>query len=111
MNDPHVEELHYRVQHGDQVDYAKAPPFEREEKDLRIHIANGHVQITMKAHLPSLADARLAVEPFLRAWELDMALRYGPGALEFKYERGHIIDRKPTPGAIEIVTTSPQHTS
>ena len=35
MNDPHVEELHYRVQHGDQVDYAKAPPFEREEKDFK----------------------------------------------------------------------------
>lgn len=102
MNDPHVEELHCRVQHGDQINYTKAPPFEHEEKDFRIRIADRRAQITMKAHFPSLADARLAIEPFLRAWELDMALSHGPTALEFKYERGRVIDRKPTPGVIEL---------
>ena len=48
-------------------------------------------------------EARETVEPFLRARSLDMALRYGPRSLEFEFERGEVIDRKPTPGARTLV--------
>jgi hypothetical protein len=98
MNDPHVEALHYSVRHGEHVDYTQAVPFDHEEKDFRIKNADERAHITMKSHFPSLADARAVVEPFLRAWELDVGLRYGPRALEFDYKRGQVIDRRPTPG-------------
>jgi hypothetical protein len=103
MNDPHVEALYYAVKHGDHVDYSKAAPLDHEELGFNIHIADERAQITMKRHFPSLAEARAAVEPFLRAWELDMGLRYGPRALNFEYEHGQVIDRKPTPGVHAIV--------
>jgi hypothetical protein len=103
MNDPHVEALHYSVKHGEHVDYTQAVPFDHEEKDFNIQISDERAQITMKSHFPSLPDARAVVEPFLRAWELDMGLRYSPRALEFDYERGQVIDRKPTPGVHALV--------
>src|SRR5436189_6466694 len=103
MNDPHVEALHYSVKHGEHVDYTQAVPFDHEEKAFNIQISDERAQITMKSHFPSLADARAVVEPFLRAWELDVGLRSGPRALEFDYERGQVIDRKPTPGAHALV--------
>ena len=81
MNDPHVKALHYTVKHGPHVDYSKAPPFEREESDFKIRIEGLHAEITMKSHFASLEEARAAIEPFLRAWSLDMALTYGPRAL------------------------------
>jgi hypothetical protein len=103
MNDPHVEALCYSVKHGEHVDFTKAMPFDHEDKDFSIQIADGRAQITMKTHFPSLADARAAVEPFLRTWELDMGLRHGPGALEFEYESGQVVDRNPTLGDHTLV--------
>ena len=38
--------------------------------------------------------ARKKIRPGLRPWPA----RQGPRALEFDYERGQVIDRKPTPG-------------
>jgi hypothetical protein len=103
MNDPHVEALYYAVKHGEHIDYTKAVPFDHQQTDFSIQIADKRAQITMKTHSPSLAEARAVVEPFLRAWELDMGLHYGPRALEFEYERGQLVDRKPTPGVHTLV--------
>jgi hypothetical protein len=103
MNDPHVEALYYNVKHGDHVDFTKAAPFDHVEQDFSIQIADKRAQVAMKTHFPSLPEARAAVEPFLRAWELDTALCYGPRTLEFKYETGRVIDRKPTLGHHELI--------
>jgi hypothetical protein len=43
---------------------------------------------------------RAFVDPFLRGWELDMALRYRPNALKFVYDRADIVDRNPQQGPI-----------
>lgn len=99
MNDPHVETLHYTIKHGDHVDYSRAAPLELEKTGFAARIADGRGLVTMISHFASVNEARSTVEPFLRAWELDMALRYGPNSLEFVYERPVIIDRKPSAGA------------
>lgn len=57
----------------------------------------------MKSHFPSVPEARQTVEPFLRAWSLDAALRYGPRSLEFEFERGQLVDRNPTPGVHTLI--------
>jgi len=99
MNDPHVETLHYTIKHGDHVDYSRAEPLRIEESNFTIQVTDGRAEITMNAHFASVGEARGVVEPFLRAWELDMALRYGPRSIEFEYERPVIIERAPAPGA------------
>ena len=99
MNDPHVESLYYRIEHGD-VDYAKAPPLEHQQPGFSIRIENARAQIDMTDHHSAIAEARGAVEPFLRAWELAAALNFGPGQWQFLYDRANVVDRNPTPGAL-----------
>jgi hypothetical protein len=54
----------------------------------------------MKSHYSTPESARADIEPFLRAWELSAALFDASDKFEFVFERGEIIDRKPTPGPI-----------
>jgi hypothetical protein len=100
MGDPHVESLFYRIKHNDGVDYARASPLEHREPGFSVRIENGSAQIDMTDHHAAVQDARAAVEPFLRAWELAAALKFGPGEFQFDYERANIVDRKPGPGAM-----------
>jgi hypothetical protein len=98
MNDPHVETLYYKIKHADHVDYSKAAPLELEESTFIVRVTDGGAQVSMTSHFASVEKARRAVDPYLRAWELDMALRYGPRSLEFVFVRPVIVERKPTPG-------------
>ena len=106
MNDPHVVALYYRLGHREHFDYSKTKPLAHEEDDFAIQIADGAVRVTMKRHFATLDSARSAVDQCLRAWELDVALRYGPGSLEFIYQQGEIIDRSPIPGANALIAGS-----
>ena len=103
MNDPHVEELHYTIKHGDHVDYTKTGPFEHEAEGFNVRIEDCRAKISMKAHFASVEGACAAVETLLRAWELDMSLRYGPGALQFVFQRPVVIDRRPAPGVTVMI--------
>jgi hypothetical protein len=103
MNDPHVQALYYRVEHGEHVDYTKTKPLAYAEADFDIEIKDRRVAIALKIHFASINDARASVEPFLRAWEMDAALRYGPRTLIFRYDRADVIDRNPTPGGHSLV--------
>lgn len=103
MRDPHIEALYYKIKHGDHVDYSKAGRLELARNDFNVSLADGKAEVAMVAHCSSVEAARAVVEPYLRAWELDVNLGYGPGALEFVYERPAIIDRNPTPGVISMV--------
>jgi hypothetical protein len=99
MNDPHVEALHYVVEHGDDVEYEKAPPLEHDTSDFVVRIENNRVRVTLISHYPTEADARAAVEPILRAWEIRTALEFGPGRFGFKFARSEIVDRQASAGA------------
>ena len=103
MNDPHVEELHYTIKHGDHVDYTKTGPFEHDGEGFHVRIEDCRAKIFMNAHFASVEGARAAAETLLWAWELDMALRYGPGALQFVYQRPVVIDRRPEPGVTVMI--------
>ena len=97
LNDPHVEALYYKIKHGDHVDYSKTAPLELTRDGFRLKLQDGRAEILLGVHIPSVETARAFVEPFLQAWELHMNLAYGPGALEFVYERPVLIDRQPSP--------------
>lgn len=63
--------------------------------DCALVLDEGRLTITPKGHFATIEEARANIEPFLRAWELDVALRTGPGWLTFAYENAEVIDRDP----------------
>jgi len=104
MRDPHVVSLRYRLETDGSVDYTKAPPLDDERDAFSLYLADDTLTCEMKRHFASVAEARAVVDPFLRAWELDVALRRGRGELSFVYEDAEIIDRDPPPpGSPQVV--------
>lgn len=79
--------LHYKVEHNDRMDFSRAPPFECEVPGFTVRLADAQASVTLKGRYETTEDARAFIEPFLRAWELDIGLRYGPGALTFAFSQ------------------------
>jgi hypothetical protein len=98
MNDPHVEELIYRVETGEELRIIDPSPVEEETAEFRMRLADGIATFKMKPHYSSEENAREPVEAYVRAWELHVALVYGyKRKLHFIFERPKIIDRNPPP--------------
>lgn len=102
MNDPHVESLRYRLELGPDVKFEAPPPLTHETPAFRIDLKDGTLTATMNEHHPDEKSARNVVEPFLRAWEIDVALRDGRSELHFAFESAETIDRVPTPSAASM---------
>lgn len=100
MNDPHVDALHYRIAHNENVSYQRAAPLEHRTDLFTIRIESGTAQVWLVEHYATADEARAVVDPFLRTWEMHVALQFSPGELRFVFERADIVDRKPTPGGI-----------
>ena len=103
MNDPHVVALIYRIHHGDHVDYKNAGPRMIDYQHFSVEVGGQSARVSLKSHFSSREEARQAVEPVLRAWELHQALEYGPQTIEFIYERSEIVDRAPTLGQHSLI--------
>jgi hypothetical protein len=58
----------------------------------------------MKQHFASIQDARNAVEPYLRSWEIASGLTIGREELQFKYDSAHVMDRNPPTGNMNSAT-------
>ena len=100
MNDPHVEALIYRVEHGPTVNYERAEPLELVEQHFTVRIAANTATFTMKTHFTNAGDALAVIAPFVHAWELRVGLERGPDEFRLVYDRPEIIDRNPSPGSI-----------
>lgn len=97
MKDPHVEILIYELKVPDNITYDHPPPIDIEYNEFSAHLESNQLICTMKAHYPSVETARKVIEEYLRAWEIDVALRLGRGELQFTYKDGKVIDRNPPP--------------
>ncbi len=62
--------------------------------------------VVMLAHYPTAKEARAAVDPFLRAWEIEAGLRsrYQRQLFRFEFDRAELIERAPSPGEIMAAT-------
>ena len=100
MNDPHVDMLHYSIRHSEGVDYTAASPQEGRHTSFTVRIESGQATVSMVDHCATAEDARVIVEPFLRAWELSSALSDWSG-FEFVFQRADIIDRSPSPRSLD----------
>jgi hypothetical protein len=97
MRDPHVESLRYRLTTSSSTTFDAPPPVPVEKDDFRAELRDGILTVEMKQHCASIDAAREAVDGFLRAWEIDVALRLGPGEFQFVYQDAHVVDRDPPP--------------
>lgn len=74
------------------------PPAIQDETDaFLMTLAEGIVTFEMKEHYPSEEAARIPVEEYLQAWEIDVALKRNRTSLRFVFQAASIIDRDPPP--------------
>jgi hypothetical protein len=63
----------------------------------------------MTLHFPTIEEARVSVDAFLRAWEMTASLRSGYSEFRFEYDHCDIVDRDPLPaGTIQPYAVTEQ---
>jgi len=97
MRDPHVASLTYLATPSETVSFDNAPPLEGRIGSFGFLLADGKLKIEPNMHFGGIEEARAYVDPLLRSWEIDIALRFGSPELLFKYETAELIDRNPPP--------------
>ncbi len=103
MNDPHVVALHYRIDHGDTIDYSEAESLYREESGFRLTVEDRKAKFELKEHFATGEQAREALAEYIRVWEFDATLKYGNSdSFRLVFEKAEITDRNPTPGEIRL---------
>ena len=108
MNDPHVEALHYWVEHDDSVDYDNATPLEYEDDLVNVHLDKREVTLRPKEHYASAEEARDALEAFIRNWEFEATVEARSTHFQLKYLDAKVIDRNPTPPPPGVIAVSAQ---
>lgn len=95
MTDPHVVSLTYRIVRAETVDFDKAPPLPPIDRSaFRVTIDAYKAEVEMVDHFASVDEAKRAVRPFLRAWELNADLRAPYEEFRFVYEMAEVVDRE-----------------
>ena len=106
MNDPHVDALIFRVEHGPSVAYADdAPPITWDEGGFRVVLEDGTARFELKEHHATEEEALERVRPYIRSWELGAGLRGRPGDFRLEFQEAEVIDRDPPPpgsGAVKF---------
>jgi hypothetical protein len=106
MNDPHVVSLTYKIVAGEGSEFENPQPLKHEWNSFLFKLENGTLTVTPEDHFSTAEDARLVVDRYLEAWELDHALKNGRRNVRFKYESAEVIDRNPPqPGNTLFVYT------
>ena len=103
MNDPHVESLIYSLKTSETLTFLDPPPLDHETDAFTARLDSGRLTLTMKEHHASAESARKRVAPFLRAWELDIALRHRRQEISFEFQSAAVIDRNPPPPGSHVI--------
>jgi hypothetical protein len=96
MRDPHVASLRYRLVPGETISFDRPRPVERETKAFRLRVENDVATFELKEHHPDEETAKGAVEPFVRAWEIQTWLDWGHAAVRFVFQGADVVDRHPS---------------
>ena len=99
--------LRYKLETISTVTFNNPPPVTIETDTFLLRLENEKAFVEMKRHFATVEAAKSAIDPFLRAWELDMALDFGRQEIKFTYEDAEVIDRNPPPpGAPQLLQLS-----
>lgn len=94
---PHVHSLHYEVKSGASISYRDPKPLMFSNHMGEIRVQAGKLDIILSDHFSYEEEARRAVEPFLRSWEIEADLSKNIGMIRFDFVRSEIIDLDPPP--------------
>lgn len=104
MRDPHVQTVHYEITSGEDISYRDPPPLSFSNHLGTFDVAENELCVTPVEHFSDEAGARDAIEPFLRAWEIDTDLNRNVGMIRFKFDWVDMVDRDPPlPGASQVI--------
>lgn len=104
MRDPHVQAMHFAVGSGEGISYRDPEPVSFANHLGSFELADGKLTIAPVEHFSDEEEARRAIEPFLRAWEIDADLTLNLGMIRFTFERVELIDRDPPPpGSPQVI--------
>jgi len=97
VRDPHVQTMHYAIGSGEGISYRdpEALSFSNHLGDF--DLVDKELRIKPTEHFSDEGEARTAIEPFLRDWEIEADLKSNVGAIRFTFERVELIDRDPPP--------------
>ena len=95
MRDPHVEDVHYDIGTGDGLSFSNPPPLVITNHLGRFELTDGKLTIYPADHFADGAQARVVLEPFLRAWEVESDLSRNIGSIRFNYTHVRKVDRNP----------------
>jgi hypothetical protein len=94
LNDPHVDQLTYRlVLREPKAAWSAPPPVEAHQPDFIVRLENALARVEMLSHAATPEGARALVEPFLRAWQMKAA--FSGRRMQFEFESASVIDRNP----------------
>ena len=100
MRDPHVVSLRYRLVPDETVSFDNPPPVEWKTEAFRLRLENGIATVEMVEHCASEQAAKERVDPYLRDYEVYIALnRHGLLEIHFEFDEAgtQVIDRNPPP--------------
>ena len=103
MRDPHVQTIYFEVGSNKEISYRNPEPISFSNHLGMFDLSDGKLRIAPTEHFPDEDEARRAVEPFLRAWEISSDLTSNIGMIRFKFDRVDVIDRNPPPPGSPIV--------
>jgi hypothetical protein len=104
MRDPHVVSLTYKLTTQGGLLFGKPPPLDYSTPAFNVHLEDGVATIEMLDHYGSEAEARNAVELFLRMVEVSATLEFRDGTMHFEFVDSKSIDRDPPPpGSVSVV--------
>jgi len=110
MNDPHVEQLFYKLRTGENLEFLSPHAIEADDAAFHIRLEDGRLCATMKEHHGTEESARSCVQKWLRTWELDRSIHFGQRSFWFEFEESKIIDRNPPkPGDPIVIRPATGH--
>jgi hypothetical protein len=95
LPDPHVKTLFYRLEFDGPAMFSGTAPFKVDTAAFRVSYAGRTLAVEMIEHHATAESAHAAVQPYLRAWEIDDALTLGRPQISFRFDRAVLIDRDP----------------
>lgn len=99
----HVLGLVYAVDSDKHTAYRNPSPIEFSNSFGAFRLADGRLAVQPQDRFETVDEARRVIEPFLRAWELQTALReHLLGTIRFRFELAELNSERETPGSILI---------
>jgi len=95
MEDPHVVALYYQVKAEEGFSYENPAPVSISEPAFDGALTEEGFVARMRQHFPTEGEARVQVDPYLRAWEVSAALRRGRAEMRFVFDHADVIERAP----------------